>query len=145
MTYPWGVNGGEPGARGRKWIQRVDGTKEILPSKFIDVPVFPGDVLHYITWGGGGWGDALLRDPELLALEIRRGLISTEGALRYGVVCSEDGVVDESATKALREKLGAGRVYPLPTFNMGPPLATILENAFAETGLHAPKWPVPLL
>ena len=145
LTYPWGVNGGEPGARGRKWIQRVDGTKEILPSKFIDVPVFPGDVLHYITWGGGGWGDALLRDPELLALEIRRGLISTEGALRYGVVCSEDGVVDESATKALREKLGAGRVYPLPTFNMGPPLATILENAFAETGLHAPKWPVPLL
>jgi len=145
LTYPWGVNGGEPGARGRKWIQRVNGTKEILPSKFIDVPVFPGDVLHYITWGGGGWGDALLRDPELLSLEIRRGLVSVEGALRYGVVCNEDGVVDDAATKKLRDKLASERVYPLPTFNMGPPLATILERAFEETGLHAPEWPVPLL
>ncbi|MFZ2227526.1 MAG: hydantoinase B/oxoprolinase family protein [Candidatus Nanopelagicaceae bacterium] len=142
LTYPWGVNGGEPGARGRKWIQRVDGTKEILPSKVIDVPVFPGDVLHYITWGGGGWGDALLRDPQLVALEIRRGLVSVEGALRYGVVCDANGVVDEAATTALRDKLKSERVYPIPTFNMGPPLATILERAFEETGLHAPMKPV---
>ena len=27
LTYPWGVNGGEPGARGRKWIDRVDGSE----------------------------------------------------------------------------------------------------------------------
>ncbi len=145
LTYPWGVNGGEPGARGRKWIQRANGTKEILPSKLIDVPVFPGDVLHYVTWGGGGWGDGLLRDPELVSLEIRRGLVTSEGALRYGVVCDENGVVDDAATKQLRDKLAAGRVYPLPTFNMGPPLATILERAFEETGLHAPTKPVPLL
>ena len=26
LTYPWGVNGGEPGARGRKWLERADGT-----------------------------------------------------------------------------------------------------------------------
>lgn len=145
LTYPWGVNGGEPGARGRKWIQRVDGTKEILPSKLIDVPVHPGDVLHYVTWGGGGWGDGLLRDPELVALEIRRGLVTSEGALRYGVVSDENGVLDAAATKTLREKMAAERVYPLPTFNMGPPLATILERAFEETGLHAPVKPVPLL
>jgi len=144
LTYPWGVNGGEPGARGRKWIQRANGTKEVLPSKFIDVPVFLGDVLHYITWGGGGWGDALLRDAELLSLEVRRGLVTSEGALRYGVVCDENGVLDDAATKQLRDKITAGRVYPLPTFNMGPPLATILERAFEETGLHAPMKPVPL-
>lgn len=145
LTYPWGVNGGEPGARGRKWIQRADGTKEILPSKLIDVPVYPGDVLHYVTWGGGGWGDPLLRDPELISLEIRRGLVTPEGALHYGVVCNENGVTDDTATKTLREKMAAERVYPLPTFNMGPPLATILERAFEETGLHAPIKPVPLL
>jgi N-methylhydantoinase B/oxoprolinase/acetone carboxylase alpha subunit len=145
LTYPWGVNGGEPGARGRKWIQRVDGTKEILPSKLIDVAVYPGDVLHYITWGGGGWGDPLLRETKLVSLEIRRGLVTPEGAVHYGVVCDENGVVDEAATKTLREKMAAERVYPLPTFNMGPPLATILERAFEETGLHAPTKPVPLL
>ena len=26
----------------------------------------PGDVLHFVTWGGGGWGDPLERDPELV-------------------------------------------------------------------------------
>ena len=42
LTYPWGVNGGEPGARGRKWIDRADGSTEVLPSKCHDIPVKPG-------------------------------------------------------------------------------------------------------
>ena len=77
LTYPWGVNGGEPGARGRKWIDRADGSREMLPSKCHDVPVRPDDVLHFVTWGGGGWGDPLERDPELVAKEVRRGLVTS--------------------------------------------------------------------
>ena len=79
LTYPWGVNGGTPGARGTKWVERADGTREVLPRKCDDVPVCAGDVLHFVTWGGGGWGDPLERDPELVALEVRRGLVSAEG------------------------------------------------------------------
>ena len=94
LTYPWGVNGGHPGARGTKWVERADGSREVLPSKCHDVPVSPGDVLHFVTWGGGGWGDPLERDPELVALEVRRGLVTAEGAARYGVVVAEDGAVD---------------------------------------------------
>ena len=37
LTYPWGVNGGHPGARGTKWVDRADGTREVLPSKCHDV------------------------------------------------------------------------------------------------------------
>ena len=59
-----------PGARGTKWVERADGTRQVLPSKCHDVPVSPGDVLHFVTWGGGGWGDPLERDPELVALEV---------------------------------------------------------------------------
>ena len=33
LTYPWGVNGGTPGARGTKWVERADGTREVLPSQ----------------------------------------------------------------------------------------------------------------
>ena len=142
LTYPWGVNGGEPGARGTKWIDRVDGTREIVASKVIDVPVSPGDVLHFVTWGGGGWGDPLARDPELVGLEVRRGLISTEGAKRYGVVCDEDGAVDHAATEQLRSEIDTERTKPLPTFNMGPPLAKILANCLEETGLPAPRPPI---
>ena len=60
--------------------------------------VFPGDVLHFVTWGGGGWGDPLERDPALVELEVRRGLVTDEGARRYGVVV---GDALPAATEAL--------------------------------------------
>jgi N-methylhydantoinase B/oxoprolinase/acetone carboxylase alpha subunit len=144
LTYPWGVNGGEPGARGRKWIERPDGSMQVLQSKVQDVQVKRGDVLHFVTWGGGGWGDPLSRDPELVALEVRRGLVTTEGALRYGVVCFGEGVVDIQETTNLRTQLASGRPSPLPTFDMGPPLEEILANCLRETGLPAPIQPVRL-
>jgi N-methylhydantoinase B len=140
LTYPWGVNGGDPGARGRKWIDRADGTREVLPSKVHDVAVAKGDVLHFVTWGGGGWGDPLARDPSLVALEVQRGLVTVEGAARYGVVL-DGSTVDIAATSALRERLRAELPGKPPVFNMGPPLAEILANCEAETGLPAPRVP----
>jgi N-methylhydantoinase B len=142
LTYPWGVNGGLPGARGRKWIDRADGTREVLPSKCHDVPVAPGDVLHFVTWGGGGWGDPLQRDPALVATEVRRGLVTADGARRYGVVLAADGGVDDGATSELREQLRAARPAELPVFDMGPPLPELLARCQEETGLPAPKRPV---
>ena len=141
LTYPWGVNGGTPGARGRKWLERVDGTTEVLPSKVHDVPVRQGDVLHFVTWGGGGWGDPLARDPDLVALEVRRGLVSTQGARRYGVVCDPDGSVDAATTAELRRSMTAARPEQLPVFDMGPPLDVILQRCLEETGLPAPQAP----
>jgi N-methylhydantoinase B len=140
LTYPWGVNGGTPGARGRKWVERASGEREVLPSKCHDVKVFPGDVLHFVTWGGGGWGDPLERDPALVELEVRRGLVTDEGARRYGVVVGDAGV-DAAATEALRAELRAARPAELPVFDMGPPLEELLERCEAETGLPAPKRP----
>jgi N-methylhydantoinase B len=143
LTYPWGVNGGLPGARGRKWIDRAGGTREILPSKCHDVPVAPGDVLHFVTWGGGGWGDPLQRDPALVELEVRRGLVTADGARRYGVVLAGDGGgVDADRTSALREQMRAARPAELPVFDMGPPLPELLARCQEETGLPAPKPPV---
>ena len=142
LTYPWGVNGGKPGARGRKWIVRASGEVEVLPSKIHDVPVGRGDVLHFVTWGGGGWGDPLERDPELVALEVRRKLVSAAGARDgYGVVCAEDGTVDVAATDALRTEIRSGR-GELPVFDKGPEIAEILANCEAETGLQPPRPPV---
>jgi N-methylhydantoinase B len=142
LTYPWGVNGGEPGTRGTKWLDRADGSHEVLPSKCHDIPVRPGDVLHFVTWGGGGWGDGLERDPELVALEVRRGLVSDEGARRYGVVVGPDNALDPAATTALRDEIRFGRVGELPVFDMGPGLDQLLERCQEETGLPAPKAPV---
>ena len=62
--------------RAKKVLERKDGSTEIIGNKIEDVAVNEGDLLHFITWGGGGWGDPLERDPELVGLEIRQGLVT---------------------------------------------------------------------
>jgi N-methylhydantoinase B len=144
LTYPWGVNGGKPGARARKWIKRASGEMEVLPNKVHDVPVGPGDVLHFVTWGGGGWGDPLQRDPELVGLEVLRGLVTVQGARDgYGVACTAAGEVDADATRQLRARMEQER-GGVEVFDMGPPMEQILARCEAETGLPAPEPPIDI-
>jgi N-methylhydantoinase B len=137
---PWGVNGGKPGARARKILEKPDGSQTIVGNKVEDVAIEAGDVLHFITWGGGGWGDPLERDPELVGKEIRQGLVTPAGAKAYGVVADGEGVVDLAATEALRAEIRAGRGH-LPLFDYGPGIETLRANCEAETGLPAPIQP----
>ena len=138
---PWGVNGGEPGMRSWKKLERADGSTVMLGSKVDRIEVAKGDLLHYVTWGGGGWGDPLERDADVVGLEVRRGLVTIAGARRSGVVCDANGVVDQTATTALRASMSASRA-PLSLFNFGPDLETLRKNCLADTGLAAPRQPV---
>jgi N-methylhydantoinase B len=136
---PWGVNGGHPGARARKILEKADGTQTILGNKLEDFAVEAGDVLHFITWGGGGWGDPLKRDPTLVAKEIRQGLVTVQGARAYGVVIV-DGEVDEGATAALRASMVASSQRdPDMVFDFGPDIEKLRASCEAETGLPAPR------
>lgn len=137
---PWGVNGGKPGARARKILEKPDGTQTIVGNKVEDVRIEAGDVLHFITWGGGGWGDPLERDPALVGKEIRQGLVTADGARAYGVVADAEGVVDAAATEALRAELRGDRAE-LPLFDYGPGIEELRANCLAETGLPAPIQP----
>lgn len=141
FTYPWGVNGGDPGARARKILEKPDGSQTIVANKLDRLTVEAGDQLHFITWGGGGWGDPLLRDPALVALEVRQRLVSVEGARRYGVVLDIDGKVDDAATATLRAHIAATRPAA-PLFNRGEEIEVLRANCLAETGLPAPQAPV---
>ena len=100
------------------------------------------DVAYHseVIWASGGWGDPLERDLALVALEVRRGLVTVSGARRYGVVVV-DGAVDSVATDALREEMRAGRPAELPVFDMGPPIEELLARCEEETGLPAPTRP----
>lgn len=101
---------------------------------------WPPGTCCFDTWGGGGWDDPLERDPELVALEVRRGLITVEGARRYGVVL-DDATADAAGTEKLRAQMRANRPAELPVFDMGPPIEELLERCEAETGLPAPTRP----
>jgi len=51
----FGLNGGEPGALGRHWVERADGT--VTPMDGCDTAhLTPGDVFVLETPGGGGYG-----------------------------------------------------------------------------------------
>ncbi len=52
---PFGVSGGQPGARGRNWVERADGSREEFGATF-QVEMQPGDVFVVQTPGGGGFG-----------------------------------------------------------------------------------------
>lgn len=140
LTYPWGVNGGEPGGRGSKELVRADGSRELLPSKCDRIAVKEGDLLLYNTWGGGGAGDPLARETARVGKDVERGLVTMNGARRYGVVCDADGTVDEAATTALRAEMSKDR-GELAVFDFGGSIEEIKARALEETGLPAPQAP----
>ncbi|MEM6543543.1 MAG: hydantoinase B/oxoprolinase family protein [Pseudomonadota bacterium] len=141
LTYPWGVLGGETGLRSTKKIVRTDGSEEWLPSKIEGVKVSAGDLLYFNTWGGGGWGDPLERDPELVSHDVARRLVSVDGARRYGVVLSPDGSVDVSATEELRQMMRADRPQDAELFNRGGSIEDIKARCLEETKLDPPVTP----
>ncbi|WOI38605.1 hydantoinase B/oxoprolinase family protein [Alteromonas sp. CI.11.F.A3] len=139
LTYPWGVNGGLPGKRSTKRLIREDGSTETLPAKCEGIVVKAGDVLYFDTWGGGGWGDPFDREPNAVADDVARGLVSLEGARRYGVVI-ENGSVNDTETQRLRATLKEER-GEVSLFNRGGTIEEIKAKAKEETGLAAPVSP----
>jgi N-methylhydantoinase B len=140
LTYPWGVLGGETGLRSTKRLVTTDGREQWLPAKVEGIKVKEGDVLYFNTWGGGGWGDPYARDPELVRTDVARGLVTPDGARRYGVVITDNHSVDAAATAALRATLVAER-DDIPLFNRGGTIEELRSRCEAETHLSAPVSP----
>jgi N-methylhydantoinase B len=139
LTYPWGVNGGEPGMRSTKILEKANGKRQTLPAKCEGVHVEKGDILYFNTWGGGGWGDPFQRDPALVLADVQRELVSIDGAKRYGVVIV-DNAIDESATATLRLQLTDER-GAVELFDFGGTIEQIKARSLAETHLAAPEAP----
>ena len=140
LTYPWGVNGGEPGRRSEKILVRTDGSEERLPSKCDRIEVGSGDILYFNTWGGGGCGDPLKREIERVEFDVRAGLVSMEGAKRYGVVMNKDRTANVKRSEALRKKM-ADKRGKVPMFDRGGDIDTLKKRCLKETGLEPPRQP----
>jgi N-methylhydantoinase B len=118
-TAPWGIFGGGPGAQSKSRLVRADGMVEQFPSK-AELRLLPGDRLEVWTTGGGGHGDPLERDPELVLADVRDRKVTREAAAdAYGVVVTDQSV-DAEATRVLREKLAAERGPIGWTYDRGP-------------------------
>lgn len=87
------------------------GDVPLLAPKTLGMRLHDHDVAAMSAYGGGGYGDPLEREPELVATDVARGQV--DGALArslYGVVLGPDGSVDETATSEARGEVRAGRL-----------------------------------
>ena len=78
-----------------------------VPGAYAVTSMGGGDVYFAMSMGGGGYGDPLRRDPDRVARDVERSLVSREWAQRmYGVVLREGTCdIDEAATAACRASL----------------------------------------
>ena len=107
VTTSWGVFGGANGAGPNVIVNRPNGdTDEYL--KINGVGVTRGTVIKSLTGGGGGYGLALERDPEMVREDVLDKYVSPEYArTAYGVVLTPDLEVNQQETRALRSSLAA--------------------------------------
>jgi N-methylhydantoinase B len=124
----WGVKGGKAGAPFQVTIDPGGPNEREMDGLVDDEPVKAGEVIRIRTTGGGGWGDPLERDLDLVRRDVLWGKVSREAVERdYGViVVGEDGdpQVDEAATADLRARLREERGEP-SFFDRGPGYARL--------------------
>ncbi len=103
---PLGALGGENGGVNRVRIES-HGDTYIPPhlSKDQNIMIREGDTIRVSTPGGGGFGTAFERDPELVARDVNLGYYTAEEVRkRFGVVIDAAGQLDKDATKNYRGK-----------------------------------------
>jgi len=98
---PWGVFGGRPARSGNLWVNGVE-----ISDRAREVALKPGDLVRVDMNAGGGYGNPLDRDPELVLGDVLDGYVTLEGAREdYGVVIDPRTLtIDPAATRALRDE-----------------------------------------
>lgn len=98
---PEGLFNGKNGSRAQFLINEERGNPYGLTQ------LKPGDVVIMDAAGGGGYGDPLERDPELIENDMADGYVSVESAKEdYGVVINRENMgVDKEATDNLRASM----------------------------------------
>ncbi len=99
---PYGLKGGNPGANAGNVFHDADGRRSALPGKFMRT-FKRGETYRAELAGGGGWGDAHARSPELVWQDVLDEKVSRQSAARdYGVAIAADGTLDMAGTERLR-------------------------------------------
>jgi N-methylhydantoinase B len=98
---PEGLFGGKSGAKAQFLVNGESGNPYGLTQ------LSPGDVVIMDAAGGGGYGDPLERDMEMVERDVIEGYVSVERAkVDYGVVIDPQTMKgDKGETKKLRESL----------------------------------------
>jgi N-methylhydantoinase B len=106
-----GMAGGSPGSCIEFFVHNADGTTVELDPNSAGTPVRAGESFQMRLPCGGGFGDALDRDPDAVATDVAAGRFSADDAVRiYGTALHADGSVDGEATVARRDAIRQDRL-----------------------------------
>ena len=115
-SITWGLWGGLPSIPHGVWINEGQEGERYLGSLFSGVPLQQGDTVQRPSAGGGGLGDPLKRDPQLVLEDVIEGYVSIGRAKKdYGVVVEEidadlcEYKLDQQATLAERARIASHR------------------------------------
>jgi N-methylhydantoinase B len=120
----YGVNGGKAGLPFCVTVD-IEAAPRDLGGLVDGEPVLAGQVVRVLTTGGGGWGDALEREPELVHRDVIEGKVSLAAARDdYGVVLvpgesADSFTLDQQATVTLRARLLTARRKDRPIIDRG--------------------------
>ena len=113
-----------------------NGDPRILGGLVDGEPVAAGEIVQVRTTGGGGWGDPLEREAELVCQDVVEGRVSRQAAQEaYGVVVqpgrdADDWQIDLAATMALRDKMRLERGgSPVGMIDRGPGYLELLNQS----------------
>jgi N-methylhydantoinase B len=82
---PWGVHGGHAAATNSAIVHRAADGSDSVVLKATELPLAAGDVVTFLTAGGGGYGNPSERSPDALARDVAEGFVSQAAAKReYG-------------------------------------------------------------
>ena len=105
---PKGIDGGLDGKTGRCTLNPGTPQARVIPSRYSDHTLHPGDIVSLETPGGGGLGNPLERDPLRVLNDVRNGYVTQEKAREiYRVaIDSMDGdfAINETETRNLRSQ-----------------------------------------
>ena len=109
---PFGIFKGQSGY-GQYWSVIRNGIEKPLPfsGKVSNYKLKKGDIFQCLTAGGGGYGDPLERDPDIVRKDVIEGYVSMEAAREtYGVVLNETDIsIREQETQDQRQIIGNSR------------------------------------
>jgi N-methylhydantoinase B len=97
-------------------MEEIGGTVESFEKGLSIFEIGEQDVIYYSCGGGGGYGDPLEREPELVLKDVISGYVSPEGAKKdYGVIVDPEKLeldlreTEKERRRIIEERLKRGR------------------------------------
>lgn len=145
MLACYGVNGGKASCSyGVSVLEKEGGVRNVPGMEDLE-SVLAGDIVRVETTGGGGWGDPLKREPELVCYDVECGMVSLKAAEEiYGVVLKPTDKsykydIDVVKTEQTRVRIRTERGQ-LPMYDRG----SYFEEVKKTKGINWPEgWEDP--